>query len=224
MNGIFADRREAGELLAKELAGFAGRNDVVVLALPRGGVPVGYEVARALKAPLDLLVVRKLGVPGQEELAFGAIASGGGRVLNEMFVKALRLSDETIERITDRERVELKRREEAYRGNAPSPDLRDKTVILIDDGLATGATMRAAIEAVKLLGPKEVVVAVPVGSADTCAGIEEKADVLCICARTPEPFYGVGLWYRDFSQTTDDEVADLLRRAGELVKTTKAGE
>ncbi|MDM7923112.1 MAG: phosphoribosyltransferase, partial [Pyrinomonadaceae bacterium] len=197
--------------------------DVVVLALPRGGVPVAFEVARALRAPLDVLVARKLGVPGQEELAFGAIASGGGRVLNEVLVRALRLSDETIERITDRERAELKRREEAYRGNAPSPELKDKTVILIDDGLATGATMRAAVEAVKLLGPKQVVVAVPVGSADTCAGIEEKADVLCICARTPEPFYGVGLWYRDFSQTTDEEVEDLLRRAGELVKTTNAG-
>ena len=223
MNGIFANRREAGEMLAKELTGFAGRDDVVVLALPRGGVPVAFEVARALRAPLDVLVVRKLGVPGQEELAFGAIASGGGRVLNEILVRALRLGDETIERITDRERTELKRREEAYRGNAPSPDIKDKTAILIDDGLATGATMRAAVEAVKLLGPKQVVVAVPVGSADTCAGIEEKADVLCICARTPEPFYGVGLWYRDFSQTTDEEVEDLLRRAGELVKTTNAG-
>lgn len=224
MNAIFADRREAGEQLANELSRFAGRSDAHILALPRGGVPVAFELARRLKLPLDVLIVRKLGVPGQEELAFGAIASGGRMVLNQDLIDDLRLDSETIERVADRERVELLRRESAYRGSLPLPDLAGKIAIIVDDGLATGATMRVAVEAVRLLGPNEVIVAVPVGSADVCAGIENAADVLCICARTPEPFYGVGLWYRDFSQTTDEEVKELLRRANEMADANRAGQ
>ncbi|HEX2639528.1 MAG TPA: phosphoribosyltransferase [Pyrinomonadaceae bacterium] len=212
MSAIFKDRRHAGQVLAEQLSRFAGRDDVVVLALPRGGVPVGFEVARALNAPLDVFVVRKLGVPGQEELAFGAIASGGVRVLNEGIIHTLRLTDAMIERISERERQELLRREHLYRGDRPAPDLTGQTVIVVDDGLATGATMRAAVDAIKLLRAGQIVVAVPVGSRDTCSAMRRISDVLCVCAEMPEPFYGVGLWYEDFSQTTDEEVTELLAR------------
>lgn len=212
MSAIFRDRRHAGQVLAEQLSRFAGRDDVVVLALPRGGVPVGFEVARELNAPLDVFVVRKLGVPGQEELAFGAIASGGARILNESIIHTLRLTDAMIERKTERERQELVRREHLYRSDRPPPDLSDKTVIVVDDGLATGATMRAAVDAIKLLRAGQIVVAVPVGSRDTCSAMRRISDVLCVCAEMPEPFYGVGLWYDDFSQTTDDEVVELLRQ------------
>ena len=210
MSAIFRDRRHAGQVLAEQLSRFAGRSDIVVLALPRGGVPVGAEVARELKAPLDVFVVRKLGVPGQEELAFGAIASGGLRVLNESIIRTLRLTDTMVERISHRERQELLRREHLYRGDRPPPDLKRKTVIVVDDGMATGATMRVAIDAIKLLEADKIVVAVPVGSRDTCSAMRRISDVLCVCAEMPEPFYGVGIWYEDFSQTTDDEVTELL--------------
>ena len=212
MSAIFTDRRQAGQVLAEQLSHFANRSDVVVLALPRGGVPVGYELARKLRVPLDVFVVRKLGVPGQEELAFGAIASGGVRVLNESIIYSLRLTDAMIERISAREQQELERRERLYRGDRPAPDLTGKTVIIVDDGLATGATMRAAVDAIKCLAAKHIVVAVPVGSRDTCSAMRRISDVLCVCAEMPEPFYGVGLWYEDFSQTTDEEVTDLLDR------------
>lgn len=210
----FSDRREAGRKLAETLKNYAGRNDVVVLALPRGGVPVAFEIAEFLGAPLDVFVVRKLGVPGQEELAFGAIASGGAMVLNDDLVRALRLSRDVITRVAERESIELERREKAYRDSRPKADIAGKTVIVVDDGLATGATMRAAIKALKKLGPKDIVVAVPVGSVDTCRELDQMVDVVCVCEETPEPFYGVGMWYTDFSQTTDEEVQALLAKAG----------
>lgn len=211
---LYRDRREAGRFLARLLTEYAGRPDVVVLALPRGGVPVAYEVARALGAPLDLFLVRKLGLPGHEELAMGAIASGGVRVLNEDVVRALGISEDVVATVVAEELQELKRRERAYRGNRPAPDVRGKTVILIDDGLATGSTMRAAVAALRQQGPARIVVAVPVGAPETCAELQEEADE-AICAQTPDPFYAVGLWYRDFSQTTDEEVRELLERAAE---------
>jgi predicted phosphoribosyltransferase len=206
----FPNRRGAGRVLADHLSEYAGRNDVVVLALPRGGVPVAYEVARALGAPLDVFVVRKLGVPGHAELAFGAVATGGVRVLNGDVVAALGLDSQEIERITEHELAEVERRERAYRGERPPPDLQGKTVILVDDGLATGASMRAAALAAQQLGPKKVVVAVPVAADRTCDGLREDVDEV-VCAQTPDPFYAVGLWYEDFEQTTDDEVRRLLR-------------
>lgn len=209
----FKDRRQAGRVLAGKLHTYADRDDVVVLALPRGGVPVAFEVASALRAPLDIFVVRKLGVPGQEELAFGAIASGGERVLNLGLVRALRLTQPMIERITERETIELERRETLYRSSRQPVDVVGKTVIAVDDGLATGATMRVAVEALKKKAPREIVVAVPIGSEQTCAEFAAKADALCICAVTPEPFYGVGVWYQNFSQTTDEEVRMLLDKA-----------
>lgn len=210
MAQIFKDRRQAGKQLAEKLTEYADRPDVIVLGLPRGGVPVAFEVAKRLNAPLDVIVVRKLGVPGQEELAFGAIASGGGRVLNENLVRALRLSDETIERITIRERAELERRELMYGSPQLASDVKGKTVLIVDDGLATGATMRAAAAAIRKLEPRAIVVGVPVGSVDTCSELVNRADVICVCVDTPEPFYGVGMWYEDFSQTSDAEVSDLL--------------
>ncbi|HEV7393894.1 MAG TPA: erythromycin esterase family protein, partial [Burkholderiales bacterium] len=208
---IFRDRREAGRVLAKELAAFASRPDVIVLALPRGGVPVGYEVARVLGAPLDVFLVRKLGVPGYEELAMGAVASGGLRVLNDDVVKTLRIPDHIIESVVAKEEKELARRERLYRGGRPLPDLTGRTVILVDDGLATGATMQAAVEALRQRQPARIVVAVPTASPEICEELRTKADEV-ICAVTPQPFYAVGFWYEDFSQTTDDEVRDLLAR------------
>jgi predicted phosphoribosyltransferase len=209
----FQDRAEAGRILADRLAAYAGRADTIVLALPRGGVPVAYEVARRLKAPLDVFVVRKMGVPGHEEYAFGAIASGGSRVVNWQVADSLGIGDEAIERVTRTETEELHRRERLYRGSRPEPDIKGKTVIVVDDGLATGATMQAAVEALKQQKPAQIVIAVPVGSRDTCEFLGKKADVMCVCAVTPEPFHAVGLWYRDFSQTTDNEVRELLDRA-----------
>lgn len=208
----FHDRRDAGRRLAALLDSYAGRPDVIVLALPRGGIPVGYEVARALGAPLDVFVVRKLGVPGFEELALGALASGGARVVNDDVVRMYRISEELLDDVTRMEQAELERREHQYRGDRPFPELAGKTIILVDDGLATGATMRAAVAAVREKAPARVVVAVPVSAAETCAAFRGIADEI-VCALTPEAFHAVGLWYEDFSQTTDDEVRDLLARA-----------
>lgn len=208
---IFHDRKDAGQKLAGELTAYAGRDDVIVLALPRGGVPVAYEVAAALDAPLDVFVVRKLGVPGHEELAMGAIASGGTRVLNDDVVGTLRISDDVIDRVANVERIELGRRERAYRDDRPLPSVEDKVVILVDDGLATGATMRAAVEALRQLAPKQLIVAVPVAAPETCVDLRGKADDV-VCAATPRPFFGVGRWYENFSQTTDEEVRELLAR------------
>ena len=210
---IFKNRKEAGKILAEKLREYAGRSDVLVLGLPRGGVPVAYEVARALNAPLDVLIVRKLGVPGQEELGFGAIAADGEIVLNENLVRALHITPEMVRRIVDRETEELNRRDVLYRGGRPFPRVEDKLVIVVDDGLATGSTMRAAIETLSTKRAGQIIVAVPVGSRDTCEKLDG-ADALCICATTPEPFYGVGMWYEDFSQTQDDEVRRLLYEAG----------
>jgi len=207
--GLFRDRRDAGRLLADKLAAYANRPDVIVLALPRGGVPVAYEVARRLVAPLDVFVVRKLGVPGYEELAMGAVATGGVRVLNDQLVESLGIPDQMIDAVLSREQQELARRERLYRGGRPPPDVGGRTAILVDDGLATGATMFAAIEALRKQNPARIVVAVPTASPDTCEEMKRKADEV-ICAITPEPFHAVGRWYRDFSQTTDEEVADLL--------------
>jgi predicted phosphoribosyltransferase len=208
---LFRDRFDAGRRLAERLTHYAGRDDVVVLALPRGGVPVGFEVAEALGAGLDVFLVRKLGVPGHEELAMGAIASGGVRVLNDRVIQMLRPTEADVARVEAGERLELQRREQEYRGARPPLDVRGKAVILVDDGLATGSTMRAAVAALRRLGPDRVVVAVPVGAGQTCEEFEAEADEV-ICAREPDPFYAVGLWYEDFSQTTDEEVRDLLTR------------
>jgi putative phosphoribosyl transferase len=209
----FLDRADAGRVLAQELAGLEDRPDLIVLALPRGGVPVGYEIARALHARLDVFVVRKLGVPGQEELAMGAVASGGMRVLNHEVVAALgRHAEEAIERATAREREELLRRERQYRAERPFPALEGRTVVLVDDGLATGATMRAAARAIRAHQPARLIIAVPVAAHSTCREMELEADEV-ICAVTPQPFFGVGQFYQDFSQTTDDEVRALLARA-----------
>jgi len=209
---LFKDRRDAGKQLAQELSAYAGRSDVIVLALPRGGVPVAYEVARALNAPLDIFIVRKLGLPGHEELAIGAIASGGVRVLNEDIVRALNIPEAMIEAIARRELQELERRERTYRGNRPPPEVRGRTVILIDDGLATGASMRAAVAALRAQNPARIVVAVPTAAPETREAFESEVDEI-VCAMTPEPFYGVGRWYEDFSQTTDEEVRALLEEA-----------
>lgn len=209
---LFPDRTEAGRLLAARLEKYAGKPDVIVLALPRGGVPVAYEVARALHAPMDVFVVRKLGIPGQEELAMGAVATGGVRVLNDQVVRGLGIPDYVIDAVVDWETEELKRRERVYRGDRPPPGVRGRTVILVDDGLATGSTMLAAVRALRQQGPARIVVAVPVASPDTCELLKAHVDEV-VCAATPEPFYAVGLWYRDFSQTTDEEVRELLQRA-----------
>lgn len=208
----FADRREAGQALGEALIAFAGRPDVVVLALPRGGVPVGYEVARRLGVPLDIFLVRKLGVPGHEEYAMGAIASGGVRVDNPAISRHVDLEPALVRQVEARERAELARRERAYRADRPPLDVRDRYVILVDDGLATGSTMRAAVEGLRQLAPRAVIVAVPVASPDACRELGELADGI-VCARTPEPFHAVGLWYVDFAQTTDDEVRTLLAAA-----------
>jgi putative phosphoribosyl transferase len=208
---LFRDRTEAGRVLASHLGRYANRADVVVLALARGGVPVAYEVARALDAPLDVFIVRKLGLPGQEELAMGAIASGGVRVLNEEIVRSLDVPPSVINAVANVEQRELEQRERRYRDGRAAADVRGRTVILVDDGLATGATMRAAVEALRQKGPARIVVAVPVAAVETCD--EFRADVdECVCAATPRPFHAVGAWYRDFSQTTDDEVRRALDR------------
>jgi putative phosphoribosyl transferase len=204
----FADRREAGAELASQLRHLDGK-DVVVLALPRGGVPVGYQVARALDAPLDIFLVRKLGLPGHRELAMGAIASGGIRVLNDDVVRWYAVPERVIDEVALEEQAELERRERAYRQSRPPLDLKGRVVVLVDDGLATGSTMRAAVQAVRQRQPARVVVAVPVGSPETCREFSSIADEV-VCARMPEPFSAVGQWYRDFSQTTDDEVQQLL--------------
>ena len=212
----YRDRRHAGTELAARLPHLKDRNDVVVLALPRGGVPVAYEVARALNAPLDIFLVRKLGMPGHRELAMGAIASGGVRVLNEDVVAGYGIPEAAINAITLEEQVELERRERAYREGRSPVDVRDRIVLLIDDGLATGSTMKAAVQAVRAHAPSRIVVAVPVGSPETCREFAYIADEI-VCARSPEYFAAVGQWYRDFSQTTDDEVRDLLHRTSETV-------
>ena len=206
----FRNRAEAGHALAAELSVYAGRDDVTVLGLPRGGVPVAAEVAKALGAPLDVFLVRKLGVPGHEELAFGAIALGGSRVLNRDVVATLGIDAETIEEVVARERAELERRAEAYRGTSEPPDVRGRAVMLVDDGLATGATMRAAVESVQALEPATVVVAVPAAAPQTCEELAADVDEV-VCLLTPEPFFAVGMWYADFSETTDDDVRELLR-------------
>jgi putative phosphoribosyl transferase len=210
----FRNREEAGRLLVERLREYEGRDDVIVLALPRGGVPVGYEVAKALGAPLDVFVVRKVGVPGHEELAMGAIASGGVLVVDEGLMSRLGIGKDHVESAVTAELRELERREAAYRGGRPPPELEGRTVILVDDGLATGATMRAAALAVRKLSPARLVLAVPVAAAETCEQFEEVVDEI-VCPVTPSPFYAVGLWYDDFSPTSDEEVRDLLARAAD---------
>jgi len=212
-NRPFADRHQAGVELAARLERYRG-TDAVILALPRGGIPVAFEIAEALGAPLDIFVVRKLGTPGHPELAMGAIASGGVRVLSDDVIRWYGISQAAIETVARRELIELERREREYRRGRPLTDVRGRTVVLVDDGLATGATMRAAVDAVRAWGPARVVVAVPVGAADTCSELKALADEV-VCGATPEPFYGVGSWYDDFSQTSDEEVKDLLNRAYE---------
>jgi putative phosphoribosyl transferase len=208
----FHDRVEAGRELAERLQHYAHRRDVLVLGLPRGGVPVAFEVAQALDAPLDVFLVRKLGVPGHEELAMGAIASGGVRVLNPEVVAHLAIPAQAIEQVAVREQQEMERRERLYRDGRAPPAIEGRTVILVDDGLATGSTMRAGVAALRRLNPARIVAAVPVAAPEVCEQLSGEADEM-VCARTPEPFYAVGLWYEDFGQTSDDEVRELLARA-----------
>ena len=210
---FFRDRVEAGRFLARKLTEYGNRSDVVVLALPRGGVPVAYEVAQALKAPLDIFVVRKLGVPGYEEYAMGAIASGGIRILNEQLIRSLNIPVDLVDEVTAIEFTELERRERLYRGARAPMDITRQTVIIVDDGLATGSTMRAAVKALRKKNPQKIVVAVPVGARETCDSFRNEVDTVAVCAITPEPFRAVGVWYRNFSQTTDAEVQQLLRKA-----------
>lgn len=208
----FTDRRDAGRVLARKLSAYKGQTDVIVLALPRGGVPVGYEVALALHVPLDIFLVRKLGLPGREELAIGAIASGGIRVLNHDIVRALNVPEEVINIVARNELQELQRREHSYRGESPAPEVRDRKVILIDDGLATGASMRAAVVGVRAQHPARIIIAVPAAAPELCNAFEFEVDEM-ICGMTPEPFYGLSRWYEDFSQTTDEEVRMFLKEA-----------
>jgi predicted phosphoribosyltransferase len=214
---VFKDRTEAGRELAEALSDFAGREDVIVLGLPRGGVPVAFEVAKSLKAPLDIFLVRKLGVPGQEELAFGAISTGGVRVFNQAILNSLMLPQETIEQIVSREREELERRERAYRGDRPLPQIEGNVAILVDDGLATGASMRAALSALRGQNPSSIVAAVPTAPPGVCEELGNEVDEV-VCIITPEPFGGVGAWYENFAQTTDQEVRDLLAEAECLIE------
>ena len=218
----FANREEAGQLLAEKLLDYTGRDDVIVLGLPRGGVPVAFEVAQRLRVPLDVFIVRKLGVPGFEELAVGAIASGGVRVLNEDVARSLPNAEEVIESITARETAELQRREESYRDGRPAPELGGKTVILVDDGLATGATMRAAVAALRQRDVARIVVAAPVGAPETCREFEHEVDEI-ICAMAPDYFQAVGQYYEDFSQTSDEEVRELLAGAAVATATPSEG-
>ena len=208
----FHDRTDAGRAVAAELTAYAGRSDLLVLALPRGGVPVAYEVARALGAPLDVFLVRKLGLPGHEEFAMGAIASGGIRLINEEVVREFGVTDAEIAAVSAAEERELERRQRQYRRDRPDLEIEGRTVMLVDDGLATGATMHAAVLALRQERPARIIVAVPVAAAETCDAFREIADDI-VCAETPAPFYAVGLWYEDFSQTTDEEVQDLLNRS-----------
>jgi putative phosphoribosyl transferase len=208
----FRDRIQAGRRLSKKLAFYADSSDVIILALPRGGVPVGYEVAKALHAPLDVFVVRKLGAPGQEELAMGAIATGGVRVINEEVVRLLHIQQGAIDSVAAKETQELLRRNRLYRGTRPPPDVKDRTIILVDDGLATGSTMRAAVAALRQQEPKRIVVAVPVAAGQTCHELSAEVDEL-ICCFEPDPFYSVGFWYEDFSQASDDSIRELIDRA-----------
>jgi putative phosphoribosyl transferase len=213
----FRNREQAGRALADRLKVYANRSDVIVLALPRGGLPVGAEVAAALRAPLDVFVVRKLGTPGQPELAMGAIASGGVRVLNEDVVQVLNVTSDAIDRVAAVEQRELERREHLYRAGRPFPSIADQVVILVDDGLATGSTMRAAVKAVRLHRPSKVVVAVPTGAAETCEDFRHEADEV-VCVVAPEAFNAVGAWYEEFPQISDDEVRDVLEKSSrELV-------
>ena len=212
----FADRTEAGKQLAKALMKYAHRRDTIVLALPRGGVPVGYEVANALHCPLDVLVVRKLGTPSQEELAMGAIASGGMRVLNRDVIDYLNIAPEDIEAETRRETRELERRERAFRGDRLPLDIRGRVVLLVDDGLAMGTTMLAAVSAVRALGAKKVVAAVPVGAVQSCRQLRTEVDEL-ICLVKPDHLVAISVWYDDFRQTTDQEVQELLRRTAPVI-------
>jgi predicted phosphoribosyltransferase len=221
MERAFPNRAEAGRELAEKLGSYTGRDNVIVLGLPRGGVPVAYEVAKRLRAPLDVFIVRKLGVPGFEELAAGAIASGGVRVLNEDVVRAIQYASEAIEAVTAKETAELQRREQIYREGRPAPELRDKIAILVDDGLATGATMRAAVKALRQQGAGQIVVAVPVGPPDTCQELAQLADET-ICLSTPPFFQAVGQYYEDFSQTSDDDVRELLTRAAQEISREKS--
>ena len=226
MTARLRDRREAGRRLAAHLGHFAGRSDVIVLGLPRGGIPVAFEVARALGAPLDAIVVRKLGVPGHEELAMGAVASGGLRIVDSAVLRQLDIGRDALDAITDVEVHELERRERIYRGGAPAPEVRDRTVILVDDGLATGSTVFAAVEALRKQEPAEIIVAAPIGSPATCEVLERVADD-CVCLDMPEPMLGVGRWYEDFAPTSDAEVHALLAeasRAGEARAPTQLGE
>lgn len=209
---LFNDRVDAGRKLAKDLLKYANRSDVLILALPRGGVPVAFEVAKELNVKMDVFIVRKLGVPGNEELAMGAIASDNIRVLNEDVVMSFQIPERVIDMVAENERKELERRERAYRGDRPKPEIEGSTVILIDDGLATGATMRAAAAALKTKNPAKIVIAVPTAAPDICEIFRKEVDEI-ICLATPEPFYGVGAWYEDFSQTTDKEVCKLLDKA-----------
>jgi putative phosphoribosyl transferase len=217
----FDNRQQAGEFLAAKLTAYADRPDVLVLALPRGGVPVGFALARMLHVPLDIFLVRKLGAPGYEELAMGAMASGGVRVVNAEVINILRISDEVIERVAAREQREIDQRERQYRAGLPAPPIWGRTIILVDDGLATGATMRAAATAVRHHHPARLIVAVPTAAPETCAELRAEADEV-VCAATPEPFYAVGLWYADFIQVTDAEVRDLLAQAARLPHATAA--
>lgn len=208
----FLDRVDAGRRLAARLTAYAGRADVVVIGLPRGGVPVAYEISRALRAPLDVLIVRKLGVPGHEELAMGAIASGGARVMNDEVLDALGIGDAEVEHVAARERVELERREHAYRGTRAHPAVEGRTVILVDDGIATGATIRAAVHALREQQPARIVIAVPVAAPESVALLRREADDV-VCLHTPDPLLAIGIWYDDFGQTTDAEVVRLLEQA-----------
>jgi predicted phosphoribosyltransferase len=213
---LYRDRIDAGKRLAEKLSEYAVREDVIVLALPRGGVPVGFEVAKALNVPLDIFLVRKLGTPGHKELAMGAIAQGGVRVLNPDVIRYYDISDEEIESVVLDENRELDRRLIKYRGHRPMPDMRGRCVILVDDGLATGASMRAAIQSLRFLDPARIVAAVPTAAPDTCSAFESEVDEI-VCAETPYPFSAVGMWYDDFSQTTDEEVKNYLDRAAKTL-------
>lgn len=223
LDPIFRDRRDAGRQLARKLGEYAGRDDVMVLALPRGGVPVGFEIAETLGVPLDVFIVRKLGVPGHEELAFGALATGDVIVYNYDILRSLRMPQEFIDWVIAREQRELERRERLYRDDEPSPDIAGKTTIVVDDGLATGASMAAAVAALKRMDPTEIVVAVPVSSVQSRDELDRQEGVRCIAAYTPEPFYGVGMWYEDFSQTSDEEVQALMTASREMFAHAHSG-